>query len=286
MFERDGFIHGVPCWVDTGQPDPEAAVSFYRNLFGWEFEDRMPADSPGRYFVAQLQGKDVAGIGSRPDIAPPTPVWTTYMWVDSADETATKLEQAGGRALMEPFDVSDSGRMGVFADPHGAVFCVWQANKRKGTQIVNAPGSWNFSNLNTDDIEGSKSFYGAVFGWEADTMDFGEGDYALFRLPGYGDFLEAFDPELRTRLSNFSAPPGFEDAVAGMVPLSSDQQTQGVPPHWSVTFAVDDTDAIVEKATQLGGRVLVPPFDAPPVRAAVLSDPQGAVFTVSKFDPQ
>jgi predicted enzyme related to lactoylglutathione lyase len=52
-----------------------------------------------------------------------------------------------------------------------------------------------------------------------------------------------------------------------------------------VTFAVDDADAAAAKATELGGKVLVPPMDAPYVRLTVLSDPQGAVFSVSKFDP-
>jgi hypothetical protein len=56
-------------------------------------------------------------------------------------------------------------------------------------------------------------------------------------------------------------------------------------PRWSVTFAVDDTDAAVARAERLGGSVVVPPFDVPPVRTALLGDPQGAVFTVSCFDP-
>jgi uncharacterized protein len=28
MLERDGYLPGVPCWVDTTQPDPEAALAF------------------------------------------------------------------------------------------------------------------------------------------------------------------------------------------------------------------------------------------------------------------
>ena len=129
MLERDGYPPGVPCWVDTGQPDPEAAVGFYGDLFGWEFTDRMAAGSPGRYFVAQLRGRDVAAVGSQPGAAPPTPVWNTYIWVDGTDDVVARVKNAGGSALMEPFDVLDAGRMGVFSDPSGAVFRVWQANK-------------------------------------------------------------------------------------------------------------------------------------------------------------
>jgi predicted enzyme related to lactoylglutathione lyase len=213
-------------------------------------------------------------------------VWDTHVWVDDADEAAVKIKEAGGTALTEPFDVGDSGRMGFFADPYGAVFRIWQANNHRGAQIVNAPGSWNWSNLETSDLEGSSSFYGAVFGWESDIVDFGQGSFAMCRLPGYGDFLEQFDPELRTRQGDAGAPSGFEDAVAWMVPLSNDGSAGKASPHWSVTFSVDDTDAVAERAGELGGRIVVPPVDTPPARVAILSDPQGAVFSVSKYDPE
>jgi uncharacterized protein len=282
--ERDGYPPGVPCWVDTGQPDPEAAVRFYEGVFGWEFEDRMPADSPGRYFVAQLRGLDVAAVGSQPPGMPPAPVWNTYVWVDSADEAAAKAVEAGGTALMEPFDVLDAGRMAVLADREGASFCVWQAKASKGAQLVNEPGTWNFSQLDTRDPEGAMAFYGAVFGWEAEAVDLGDGGFTFFRLPGYGDYLERDEPDLRRRQAADSAPPGFEDAVAWLVPMTDDQFPQA-PPRWDITFSVDDADAVAAKAAELGGTVLVPPFDAPWVRMAVLSDPQGAAFTVSKYMP-
>ena len=73
MPERDGYIPGVPCWIDTSQPDPEAALPFYTGLFGWEFEDVMPPDSPGRYFIARLRGGDVAAVGSQPEGGTETP---------------------------------------------------------------------------------------------------------------------------------------------------------------------------------------------------------------------
>src|SRR4030081_368877 len=119
MAERDRYVPGVPCWVDTSQPDPEAALGFYSGLFGWDFEDVMPSGSPGRYFIARLRGEDVAAVGSQPGGESAMPVWNTYVWVQSADETASKLRHAGGRVVMDPFDVMDAGRMAVFADPEG-----------------------------------------------------------------------------------------------------------------------------------------------------------------------
>src|SRR4029450_3560847 len=129
VLERSEYPPGVPCWIDTAEPDPEAATRFYGGLFGWEFEDQMPAGAPRSYFMARLQGRDVAAIGSPQDGAPPTPVWNTYIAVDSADETAAKVAKAGGTTLAEPFDVFDAGRMGIFSDPSGAVFSVWQAKQ-------------------------------------------------------------------------------------------------------------------------------------------------------------
>jgi uncharacterized protein len=132
MPERDGYLPGVPCWVDASQPDPEAAVAFYSGLFGWDFEDAMPPGSAGRYFIARLHGGAVAAVGSQPEGGPPTAVWNTYVWVESADEAASKVLDAGGRVVMDPFDVMDAGRMAVFADPEGAAFCVWQAKEHQG----------------------------------------------------------------------------------------------------------------------------------------------------------
>jgi predicted enzyme related to lactoylglutathione lyase len=281
MPERDGYIAGVPCWVDTTQPDPAAAVDFYSGLFGWEFEDVMPPGSAGTYFIARLHGGDVAAVGSIRESAPPMAMWNTYVWVDSADETASKVRDAGGEIVMEPFDVLDSGRMAVFTDLEGAPFCVWQAKKFKGAHVVNEPGSLNFNNLHIRDVAGAKSFYGSVFGWETLVL---EGGFEGWTLPGYGDYLERDDPDLRKRVAEFGGATGFEDVVASINPIADDQSD--VPVHWGVTFAVDDADAIAKKATELGGTVVVPPFDAPWVRMTVLTDPQGATFVASKFVPE
>jgi uncharacterized protein len=254
----DRYLHGVPCWIDTAQPDPEAAVRFYAALFGWEFEER------GRDRVARLDGSDVAAITSQAE-APP--VWTTYMRVGSVVATAASVVAAGGRIVREPIDVHGY----LFADPSGATFSV---REEGGAELVNAPGTWNWSNLETEYDHGAEAFYGAVFGWEA--MPMGEGTL-MWRLPGYGDHLAERDPDLRARHAEAGLPAGFSDAVGWLV------RSPGVQAHWSVTFAVDDTGAVAERAAALGGTVLVPPHDVAGARLAVLRDPQGAKFTVSSW---
>lgn len=278
MSEQDRYIPGVPCWVDTAHPDPEAATAFYGGLFGWTFEDVMPADAPVRYFIARLPGGQVGAIGGRMPGAPEQPpAWNTYVWVDDADATVAKARAAGGAVLVEPMDVGEAGRMAVFADPEGAAISVWQANRNRGAAVVNEPGSVNFNNLNSRDLAAAEAFYGPVFGWELLTV----GDGAMWALPEYGDFLERRTPGMRQGMADMGAPPRFEEVVAGALTIPDDQPD--VPAHWGVTFAVDDADAIAARARELGGSILAEPQNAPWVRFAVLADPAGASFTASQF---
>ncbi len=277
MPDRKEYIPGVPCWVDTSQPNPEASLDFYKGLFGWEFEQMMPPGSPGKYFMASIRGGEVAAVGTTSEGAPPMATWNTYISVANADDTAAKVRSAGGNVVMGPFDVFESGRMAVCADPEGAVFCVWQPKQHIGARVVNEHGALNFNGLNTRNVGQAKAFYGAVFGWT--TISIGPAE--MWTLPGYGDFLERDDPGLRKRVTDLGGPLGFEDVVASIMSIPSDQSN--TPAHWNVTFGVDDARAAAAKAVELGGKVIVPPMDVPWSRLTVLSDPQGAIFNASQF---
>jgi uncharacterized protein len=299
MPERDGYIPGVPCWVDASEPDPESALDFYGGLFGWTFQDATQSSSEDKYFIARHEAEsssifdlsgarlrgDVGGVRSTPDAAPPRAMWNTYFWVESADETASKVRDAGGGVLMEPFDFMDACRMAALTDPEGAAFGVWEAKAHNGASLVNDPGALVFNGLNTRDVEGAKSFYGSIFGWRTGSIGAGAEGWTL---PGYGDWLEReHHPGLREQMAGAGAPEGFEDVVGAIIPIADDQPD--TPAHWSVTFASDDADATARKAAELGGTVIVPPFDAPwstptyTIRITVIADPQGATFSASKF---
>jgi predicted enzyme related to lactoylglutathione lyase len=259
MSERDGYEHGVPCWVDHSSSDPESAVRFYAGLFGWETEDAMPPDSGQHYFMARVRGRDVAAVSGQMNPGPP--IWTTYIAVDDADATAAKVPGAGGRLFAEPFDVFDSGRMAVLADQAGAPFSIWQAGRHRGAGLVNEPGALSWNELTTRDPDGARRFYGEVFGWRTSSMDFGGTEYTVFHLPGEAE------PEPRT-------------GIAGMMPMVGEQWPTDLPSHWMVYFAVADTDGSSSRAEELGGRVAVPAFDSSVGRIAVLNDPMGAAFSV------
>jgi hypothetical protein len=277
MPDRDHYIPGVPSWVDTGQPDPGAALAFYGGLFGWEFEDAMPAGSGANYFMARIRGRDVAAIGSIPEGAPPEPTWNTYVTVASADDAAARAEGAGGVVIMPAFDVMDAGRMVVIADPEGATFNAWEARSNIGAQVVNEHGSLNFNGLATRDIEQARTFYSELFGWMTLALPAGR----FWTLPPYGDHLEELSPGLHEQMGAMGAPEGFIDVVAAIEPIAAgDTDT---PAHWTVTFGVDDVDATAAKAAGLGGDVPDGPADAPWCRRATIRDPQGATFIASQF---
>jgi predicted enzyme related to lactoylglutathione lyase len=219
MPERNGYIPGIPCALDATEPDPEGAVAFYSGLFGWECEDVMPPESETKYFVARLRGRDVAAVGSI-EVAPQTATWNTHFWVDSADGTASKVREAGGSVLMEPFDIEPNARRkAICTDREGAAFCVWQAKSNRGAQLVNEPGTLVFNGLNTRHMGGAKSFYGSVFGWRTLTLDSGA---EMWALPGYGDYLERDNPDLREQLAEMGGP-GYEDVVASIDPIPDDR---------------------------------------------------------------
>ena len=272
MTEPRTYPQGVPCWIDTEQPDLDAAREFYSGLFGWTLIDAVPADAPGSYLIATLNGQDVGAIG--PGDSPP--VWNTYIAVEDADATASAVAAAGGTVLTKPYDVGPAGRTATCADPGGAEFRLWLPRRRLGAQLVNAPGSWNFSNLRTSDPKAALAFYSAVFGWVADDM--GDGAEAMLRVPGYGDHLAGTsDPDIYQRQA--FAPPGFADVVAGLEP-AGDGETQ----HWHVKLTVADRDDSAATAERLGATV-VSATQTPWTREALIRDPQGAEFSVSQFTP-
>jgi uncharacterized protein len=278
MLPRSSYPAGVPCWIDLVQADLDATAAFYRDLFGWTYEVRTPDGAPSRYAYARLDGFTVGGVGGPPGDAAPSG-WTTYVAVASADDTVARVTANGGTVRSGPVDIPRSGRMATCVDPFGATFGVWQAAELRGSELVNAPGSWNFSVLEVGDPGAAAAFYGQVLGWVSSPLQMGDGGgSSMFRVEGYGDFLAESDPEIRERQSTEQAPEGFADAVAMMIGVDGQAR-------WEVTFAVADADAAFARATELGARVVTPLFDTDYTRQGTVEDPQGAVLTLSEYRP-
>jgi len=250
---------GSFCWVELGTSDNEAAKNFYTQLFGWEADDHPMG--PGMvYTILRLGSKDVGALYElMPEMKAQgvPPHWMSYVSVDNADETAEKAKAAGATIIKEPFDVFTLGRMAVIQDPAGAVFSIWQAKDNKGAGVTNVPGSFCWNELMTTDTTKAGDFYSNVFGWTKNVMNFGPMEYTMFL--------------------NGDRPNG------GMFKMTPDMGP--IPPNWLVYFAVDDCDAKVQKATELGANVMKPADDIPGIgRFAILLDPQGAAFAIIKLE--
>lgn len=249
--EMTRYEPGVPCWVDLQTSDQRAARAFYSELFGWSFDD-VPTGDESTYSIAMLRGHMIAAITSlAPDPAAPgaPPQWSTYVCVDSADESAAKVARFGGVIVAPAMDAQNAGRMAVVRDPGGAMFNLWQAREHIGAEWVNEPNTWCWSELYTNDLDSAGRFYRDVFGWSVEAMASAGGSILACSLAGR--------------------------EIASMMEIRAEWGE--VPPHWAVYFAVSDCEASVARASSLGAQVYLEPREIPQLGTfAGIEDPQGA----------
>ena len=252
MTKIDHHEPGSFSWAELATTDAGAAKTFYTGLFGWSYVD-SPAGPDMIYTRVKKGGKDAAALyqlGKEQKGVPPH--WNVYFSVASADESASKAKKLGAKALMEPFDVMEYGRMALLQDPQGATFSLWEPRKHIGAEVMNEPNTACWAELDTTDTESAGKFYTALFGWGTKVG----GDYTEFQVGGR--------------------------SIGGMMKIA--KEWGNVPPNWLVYFAVDDCDATAGKAQKLGAKIFMPPTDIPKTgRFAILQDPQGAVFAVIKL---
>jgi predicted enzyme related to lactoylglutathione lyase len=100
----------------------------------------------------------------------------------------------------------------------------------------------------------AREFYQKVFGWEIEETDMGDGNkYTVFKVDGR--------------------------PIAGGLDMTT-MLPDSIPPHWLVYFTVPDTAKTVEKAGELGAKILDGPKPTPMGPIAVIEDPVGAAFAV------
>jgi uncharacterized protein len=252
MPKRDTAPIGAPCWIDLFTTDPETSRAFYTRLFGWTAEE--PNEEHGGYFNFMKDGVHVAGCMRNDGQQGMPDVWSVYLATDNAKETVAAAEANGGGVIVPATEVSELGSFAVVTDAGQAMIGMWQPGVHKGFQVLNEPGAPAWFQLNTRDYDASVRFYRDVFGWDthvmSDTPEFryttlGEGDTALAGIMDAGGFL----PE-------------------------------GVPAHWSIIFAVENTDAALANVVDLGGSVVGAAEDTPYGRLAQAADPTGARFDI------
>lgn len=260
--------HGVPNWVDLHTTQPERACDFYEQILGWTLRrpplsavaDRpasspLPAidETPSRSSLALVDGEGVAevvgrGAGDELSLLPSS--WFPYVAVDDLDAALDLVEPAGGLVLSSAATRDDGARVATILDQADAVLRLWEPAKLIGAPVVGQPGSLSWIELETNDLDGARKFYGELFDWDSGEVD----------DPGCGQ------PYLQFTCAG--------DPVAGAVwsPLSD------LPASWCTAFAVTDTDEATRAAVDAGGVIMTEPVETARGRHSVLVDPTGAVF--------
>ena len=252
MSQVDNHTPGSFSWIELATSDQNAAKTFYTSLFGWTFDD-SPMGPNDFYTMFQLGGRTAgAAYTLRPEetsMGVP-PHWNLYVTVASADQSAAKVTELGGKVLAGPFEVATYGRMAVLQDPAGAAFCIWEAKDHIGAEVIGEPGSFCWADLTTTDPQAAARFYTGLFGWTV--------------VPGDGGYLHI---------------KNGESFIGGIPPAHA--SAPGTPPSWMAYIQVADIEATTDKARGLGANICVGPMSiANAGKMTVLSDPQGAYLAL------
>lgn len=257
---RDTALTGAPCWIDLSTSDPDGAIAFYGELFGWTADEPDPEFGGYRNFhldggmiagcMRNLKGEEriAAGLpaGDEPDS------WTVYFATDDAGQAAARCAELGATVVAPPMQVGEFGSMAVLVDPSGALVGLWQPDTHHGFHRLGEPGAPGWFELHTTDYAGSVGFYRSALPGEVVTMADGE-DFRYSQLVAGGEEVA-----------------GIMDATVLGVPAG--------PARWEVYLCVADTDATVARLVELGGSVRREPADSPYGRLAEVTDPYGADF--------
>jgi predicted enzyme related to lactoylglutathione lyase len=113
--------------LSTG--DVSAAKKFYKRVFDWKLND-LGAEM-GNYTLINTGSKTVGG-GMAGKMMPEQPTaWLVYAEVASVKKTIAKAEKAGAKTVVGFQEIGDMGAIGIFVDPTGAAFGVWERTKKK-----------------------------------------------------------------------------------------------------------------------------------------------------------
>ncbi|MFC4500165.1 MULTISPECIES: VOC family protein [Streptomyces] len=245
------YAPGTPCWVSLMVHGLTATQDFYHELFGWEFQPGP--HQLGTYMTALIDGREVAVIGQLPPDRHLPVAWTPYLASDDVDVTAETVRLCGGTIGVGPLDAADAGRLAIGSDPSGAVFGIWQAAARPGTDISGVPGTPAWNELLTYDTASITKFYETVFGYEEEAEVSADFDYVSLLVAGR--------------------------PVAGIHGMGT-ALPRDRGPHWKTYFEVADADAALALVTGLGGHVVGPVRDSAHGRVATVTDPEGARFAL------
>jgi len=185
-----------------------------------------------------------------------------YICSKDVDSMTKKIKENGGTIIKEPFDVFDSGRMGMYKAPEGTDFCIWQGKKEMGLPAIRANevkhGFPSWFDIYSRNVKDARRFFCNVFGYDYYEKPYGDGSYT-FIIKG-------------------------EEEVFGMSQMSKDEGAD-VKSHFMVYYYVDNVSKFCEKVKKLGGKVSIPPTVVEGMGyIAMINDPCGVTFGIHSHE--
>lgn len=242
-------------WFELMTSDPEAAIAFYTEVIGWktqawESDYTMWMGSQGPLGGAAPLPEPAKAMGAPPH-------WQANVHVADVDATVARVKELGGKVYVEPLDVPKIGRFAVIADPQGAALAIVKLLTPMAEHDTEKHGEFCWSELFTTDYEAAFAFYNAIFGWEK-LLDHDMGPMGIYRIYGRNGKM-----------------------LGGMFNKPKDMP---MPPAFLHYVQVDDLDAALARAKNMGGTVINGPMVVPGgARIVQMLDPQGAAFAMHEL---
>jgi predicted enzyme related to lactoylglutathione lyase len=263
-------LAGKVVWHELLTDQPEASRRFYRELFGWEFEEvglRMGVFQSVNYTLVRHNGRLIGGMIDTNHLDRDTDVdisqWIVLLSVEDVDQAVATLVEAGGTVFTPPTDLADRGRIAVVADPQGALLSLLQTRDGDPVDAPPAIGDFLWDELWAADVEAATAFYQRLANYDADNR-FVEDDEPGVGSSGY-----------RVLSTNDTPRVGI---LANPV--------EGLPPLWVTYIRVEDPGAITAKVHALGGQILLDVQDRDiGGRVALIAGPSGEGIALQTWDP-
>jgi len=242
-------------WQELLTDQIPASQRFYGELLGWQFEEATRLGEP--YVLVKRENRYIGGIVGAEREQPDQPIaqWLSYLLVDDVNQMVERIKRTGGRALVSPIVVGSSGTAAVISDPQGAILGLLQPSKEVPERpVLGSEGEFFWREYLTPESGNALSFYTDTFGYQSELSDErGDMTYHVLR-------------RIKPR--------------AGIIKIKD----LPVRPNWLPYVRVEDPVVLANKASDLGGKVLLEPHpDARNSSVAIVTDPGGAAIALQKW---
>jgi predicted enzyme related to lactoylglutathione lyase len=243
-------------WVELLTLDVGTAAEFYGKVFGWTFETYGPKDDLKTYTLVLSGGTPIGGmvyVRPREPRKYPLSRWVGFISVTDVPAAAALTEKDGGKVIVSARKVGERGTEALLMDPEGGIFGVINSATGDPEDYLAGDGQWLWAELWAGDAEKMAAFYKGIGPYEV------RGGAASGETTGFQLWSGGY-------------------ARAGILPRPAK-----VPTTWLPYVRVQSVTDTVARASEAGGKVVMPPAQVHGTSVAVILDPTGAPFAVAEW---